>query len=114
MLLPTGSGFVPPPPPVVEEEEEPAGIDVSQFGTDRPAGLVDGTLFDLLTGVGVDPQRAVCVGTTLLSRVSEADLLAAGLATFSDEALIPVLQAGTDCGVEQAQLDAAVAAARGS
>ena len=94
-------------------DEEPPGIDVSQFGTERPGGLVDGTLFDLLTGAGVDPQQAVCTGETLLSRVSQEELLAAGLATFSDEAIEPVVAAALDCGIDQGLIDAAVAAARG-
>ena len=72
-----------------------------------------GTLFDLLTGIGVDAQQAVCTAETLLSRVSEADLIASGLATFSDESIVPVLAAGTDCGLTQDQLDEAVAVARG-
>ena len=68
----------PTPQPTPEPPPEPeGGIDVSQFGTDRPTGLIDGTLFDLLTGAGVDPQQAVCTGETLLSRTTEAELLAA-------------------------------------
>ncbi|MEM7286625.1 MAG: MMPL family transporter [Actinomycetota bacterium] len=102
-----------PTPEPDEGEEPPPGIDVSQFGTERPAGLIDGTLFDLLVGVDVDPQQAVCTAETLLSRVSESDLLASGIATFSDEAIVPVVQAGLDCGLDQAQIDAAVAVARG-
>ena len=103
----------PTPTPTPVTEEEPPGIDVSQFGTERPGGLVAGALYDLLTGVGVDAQRAVCTGETLLSRTTEADLIASGLADFTDEALVPVLAAGADCGIDDAQLEAAVAVARG-
>lgn len=104
----------PTPEPTPEPPPEPeGGIDVSQFGTDRPTGLIDGTLFDLLTGVGVDPQQAVCTGETLLSRTTEADLLASGIATFSEEAVVPVVEAGLDCGISQEQIDATLAAARG-
>jgi len=102
----------PAPTPVPEAEPDDA-IDVGQFGTERPAGLIGGTLFDLLTGAGVDPQQAVCTGETLLSRTTEADLLASGIATFSEEAVVPVVQAGLDCGIPQDQIDATLAAARG-
>ena len=66
-----------------------------------------------MTGVGIDPQSAVCTGETLLSRTTEADLLASGLATFSDESVVPVVQAALDCGVSQADIDAVLTAARG-
>jgi hypothetical protein len=108
----------PTPAPTPTPEPEPSGdgeataIDPTQFGTDRPAGLVGGILFDLLTGEGVDPQLAVCTAETLLSRTTEGDLIASGLATFSDESLVPVVAAGLDCGVTQEQIDATVATAR--
>lgn len=102
----------PEPTPVADEPADEA-IDVTTFGTDRPGGIVGGVLFDLLTGAGADPQRAVCTAETLLDRVSEGDLLASGLATFSDEALVPVVAAAGDCGIDQATLDAAIATARG-
>jgi uncharacterized protein len=110
VALPTPT---PEPTPEPEPEGDGGAIDVSQFGTDRPTGLIDGTLFDLLTGAGVDPQQAVCTGETLLSRTTEADLLASGIATFSEEAVVPVVQAGLDCGITQEQIDATLAAARG-
>lgn len=88
-------------------------IDPGTFGTARPTGIVTGTLFDLLTANGVEANKAVCTAETLLSRISEDDLLASGIATFSDEALVPVLQAALDCQVTQEQIDATVTQARG-
>ena len=70
-------------------------------------------MFDLLTGTGVDPQLAVCTVETLLSRTTEAELLGAGLATFSDEAVEPVVTAGLDCGISQEDIDATLVVARG-
>ena len=99
-----------PPDP----DAEPEVIDVSQFGTDRPTGLVDGVLWDYLTEAGGDPQAAVCTGTVLLERISADELLASGLVPdFPDEQLVPVVQAGLDCGIDQATIDAAVVIARG-
>ncbi len=103
----------PEPTPEGEDDGDDGGVDPSQFGTDRPDGLVGGTLFDLMTGAGVDPQLAVCTAETLLSRNTEEDLLAAGLASFSDEAVVPVVEAALDCGVTQEEIDATLAAARG-
>ena len=91
----------------------PGTIDLSQFGTERPAGLVDGLLYDYLTAQGVDPQAAVCTGTTLLERISQEDLIASGLAEFGDEAVAPVIEAALDCGVAQEEIDATLATARG-
>ena len=78
-----------------------------------PAGIVGPTLFGLLTGEGVEANKAVCTAEVLLSRISEADLLASGIATFSDEALVPVVQAGLDCQITQEQIDATIVTARG-
>ncbi|HSL57474.1 MAG TPA: MMPL family transporter, partial [Acidimicrobiales bacterium] len=42
-----------------EPPAEAAGpVDVSTFGNERPGGLIDGTLWDLLTGVGASDQQA--------------------------------------------------------
>lgn len=112
-LPPTPTPVPTPTPTPAPVDEEAPGIDVTQFGSDRPAGLVDGVLFDLLTGQGVDPQAAVCTGETLLSRVPEADLLAAGIASFEDAAVEPVIAAALDCGIDQATIDATLDAARG-
>jgi hypothetical protein len=93
--------------------EEPPAIDPSTYGTERPTGIVGGTLFDLLTAQGVPANQAVCTAEVLLSRVTEADLLAAGIATFSDEAVAPVVTAALDCQIPQETLDAVLNAARG-
>lgn len=96
----------------VAGEEEPA-IDPADYGTERPAGVVTGILYDLLVAQGVPANHAVCTGEVLLSRVSEADLLASGIASFTDEALVPVIAAGLDCQITQEQIDATIVAARG-
>jgi hypothetical protein len=70
-------------------------------------------LFDLLTGEGIPANQAVCTAETLLSRTTEDALLASGIATFSDESLVPVIQAGLDCGIPQEDIDATIASARG-
>jgi predicted RND superfamily exporter protein len=92
---------------------EGSGIDPGDYGTDRPDGVVAGTLYDLLLAQGVPANQAVCTAEVLLSRTTEAELLAAGIATFSDEAIAPVIVAGLDCGISQEDIDATIAAARG-
>jgi predicted RND superfamily exporter protein len=94
------------PPPTDE-------VDVSQYGTDRPTGTLEGLLFDVLTQAGADPQRAVCTATILLERFTTEELVANGLADFTDEALVPVIIAGQDCGIPDDQIDGAIAIARG-
>jgi len=99
---------VEPPPPVE--------IDVTQFGTDRPVGFLGGALFDLLTNpdVGVEPQRAVCAAETLLDRFTEEQLLNEfEVLTFTDSAVVPVVDAARDCGVDDERVDAALVIARG-
>ena len=114
MPLPTTTTTTLPPTTTVAGSV-PAGpvVDPSTFGSERPASAVGGVLFDRLTEQGVAPNVANCAVETLFSRVSEADLLAAGIATFSDEALAPAIQAATDCGIPRATTDAAIAAQRG-
>ena len=46
-------------------------IDPSTFGTERPAGLIDGMLFDKLTAQGAAPNQAVCAGTVVLERFGQ-------------------------------------------
>lgn len=88
-------------------------VDPSTYGTDRPTGAVGGILFDLLTGQGVAPNKAVCAAEVLASRISDAELIANGIVELTDEAIAPVIAAALDCGVTQAEVDATVAAARG-
>lgn len=89
---------------------EPSAVDVSSFGTEPEAGIIQSTLFEKLTAQGADPQQAVCAGSTAVAREGEAELLAKGLATFEPEALEPVIQAGLDCGIEQSVIDATIEA----
>ncbi len=100
-----------------EPEPEPEGplIDPSTFGTDRPASVVGGVLFDLLTGerVGVEPNAANCAIETLASRVTDEELLALGAATAEPAAVEPITQAALDCGIDQATIDTAIAIQRG-
>ncbi len=103
---------VPTPTPEAGEPE-PEGIDPTTFSDERPEGFIDGALFDYMTGVGVDPQSAVCTGTTLLERNTQEELIASGIATFTDEAVVPVVQAALDCGVSQDDIDATLDVARG-
>jgi hypothetical protein len=111
------------PPPVEEASAEttpattePAGplIDPSGFGTERPASLVGGILFDLLTRdeVGVAPNVANCAIETLASRVSDDELIALGAATAEPAAVVPITQAALDCGIDQESIDIAVAIQR--
>ena len=105
-----------PPTTTLDPDEEPVEIDITQFGTDRPAGFIDGALFDLLTGpdVGVEPQRAVCAATTLLERFTEDQLLNEfQVLTFTDAAVVPVVDASRDCGIPDDRIDAALTIARG-
>lgn len=92
--------------------QPPAGpaVDPSNYGTDRPADLIGGTLFDLLTAQGAAPNQAVCTGEVLLSRVTQDELISLGITEFTDEALEPVIRAATDCGIDQSTIDATVTA----
>jgi uncharacterized protein len=90
----------------------PEEIDVSSYGTEQPTGLIDGTLWLYLTQAGADPQAAVCTGSVLLDRTTEEELLASGIAEFTDESLVPVTAAAQDCGIPDDLIDAAIAIAR--
>jgi hydrophobe/amphiphile efflux-3 (HAE3) family protein len=80
-------------------------INPDDFGTDRPDGLIGGTIFDLAMTVGVPANQAVCTSEVLLSRFTEDQLLALGIASFTPEAIEPVVQAALDCGIEQPVID---------
>jgi hypothetical protein len=79
---------------------------------ERPIGLVAGVFYDTLTGVGVSPGVARCAADNLIATTSEADLLAKGIAAVPRPAEVNALldTAAKQCGVTQAQLDAAAAA----
>jgi uncharacterized protein len=91
----------------------PLPTPVTDGGSERPAGLVGGGVYDLYVGVGVDPAVARCTADTLLSVTPEADLLALGIATGAPEAAALVEQAALACGVTPEQNDAAAAVGPG-
>jgi uncharacterized protein len=107
--------FSPQELPVATPDEAPAAdeggeqIPVSDYPTDRPAGLVEGTVFDSLTAQGADPQAANCTHDRLLAGTSESELLAlAG----SDQATLfeLVADAARSCEVPEDVIAAAVEA----
>ena len=110
----TVAGEAPEEPTESAEPEGPL-VDPSTFGEERPATLVGGVLFDLLTGadVGVAPNVANCAIETLATRISDDELLALGAATAEPEAAEPISQAALDCGITQNQIDRALAIQRG-
>jgi uncharacterized protein len=91
----------------------PLPTPVTDGGTERPAGLVGGGVYDLYVGVGVDPAIARCTADTLLAVTPEADLLALGIATGAPEAAALVEQAALACGVTPEQNAAAAASGPG-
>jgi hypothetical protein len=104
--LPTTTTTTAPP-------EDEGAIDPASYGTEPSPGLVTETLFRLLTAQGAAPNEAVCTGDVLVSRVSEQELLALGIADFAPAAVEPVVEAAQDCGIEQSVIDATVAAGLG-
>ncbi len=92
---------------------ETAAVDPTTFGTVPEDALIQSTLFPLLVAQGATEQQAVCAGSTAVERVGEQQLLALGLASFEPEALDPVIQAGLDCGIDQATIDATIDAGLG-
>jgi predicted RND superfamily exporter protein len=111
----TTTTIAPPPPDPDAEPADPDApvVDPGGFGTDRPTGLVGGILFDALVDQNVAPNVANCTVETLLSRVSEEELLALGIAAFTEEAVAPVIQAAQDCGIDDETIDATLAAVSG-
>lgn len=106
--LPTTTTTAAPATTVVEGGS--TDIDPASFGTDRPADPLTGLLFDALVAQGAAPNQAVCTAETLLTRTTTGDLVAQGIAEFTDEALAPVIQAAQDCGIDQSVIDDTVAA----
>jgi hypothetical protein len=107
------SDYVAVPLPTPEPTPTPEPIDLSQFGTERPEGLIGGLLYDILVGAGTDPQQAVCTAETLATQFTDEELIASGLGDFGDEALVPVIDAAHECGIDDETLEAAIALARG-
>ncbi len=80
---------------------------------ERPIGLIGGVFYDTLVGVGTDPGISRCAADDLLATTSEPDLIALGIANVPRLAEVDALLDASAklCGVTQAQLDAAAAAA---
>ncbi len=112
VAIPTTTTEPPPPTTTADPTAPPEVIDASTFSADRPEGLIDGVLWDYLTEAGADPQAATCTGTILLERFTQDELIANDLTSFSDEALVPVVDAARDCGVPDEQIDGAIEIAR--
>jgi len=58
-------------------------------------------------------NQGVCAAEVLVSRVSDAALIEAGIVERTDAAVAPVVAAALDCGISQEVVDATLAAARG-
>ncbi|HEU5084349.1 MAG TPA: MMPL family transporter [Acidimicrobiales bacterium] len=86
-----------------------AGISLDDYPDARPDGLVQGTVFDLLTAQGADPRAANCTHEQLLAGTPEPEVLA--LAGSDQAALFDLVsEAAATCTVPQDVIDAAVAA----
>lgn len=108
---PSSTTTTSPPPRPTPTTSPPAPVDPSTFGTERPTGLVTGVMFDLLITQGISAQQAVCTTSVLTSRISEGDLITAGIVDLDPDALAPVKRAALDCGIPRARLDKALVAA---
>lgn len=99
--LPTTTTTAPP--------EASGEIMLDDYPDTRPEGLVQSTVFDLLTAQGADPQAANCTHDQLLAATPESELLA--LAGSDQDTLFGlVAEAASACTVPQDVIDAAVAA----
>ena len=97
------------PPTTVPGDTVPDGpvINPDDFGTDRPAGLVGGILFDALTAEGVAPNVVNCALESVPGGIENVDT---GAVLAGDAAAAaPVVQAALDCGIEQATVDSVLA-----
>ena len=101
------------PPSTVPGDTVPEGpkIDPNDFGTERPTSPVGGIVFDNLIAQGVPPNQANCAIESVEGGIDNVD--AAAVLAGDDEAAAPVVQAGLDCGIDQATIDATIAAIRG-
>ncbi len=107
---------VPPstvPGDTVAGDTMPGGpaIDPADFGTERPASPVGGILFDRLTGLGVPPNQANCAIESVAGGIDNID--AGAVLAGDDAAAQPVIDAALACGIDQATVDATLAAIRG-
>ncbi len=89
--------------------EVPDEISLDDYSDAVPDGLVQSTVFNLLTAQGADARAANCTHEQLLAQTPESELLA--LAGGDQEALFGlVADAAATCTVPQDVIDAAVAA----
>ena len=108
--LPTTTTTTTIPPTTVPGDTVPEGPanNPDDFGTDRPTGLVGGILFDSLTAEGVAPNAANCAIESVPGGIENIDT---GAVLAGDAAAAaPVVQAALDCGIDQATVDAVLAA----
>jgi hypothetical protein len=100
-------------PTTVPGDTVPEGpvINPDDFGTDRPAGLVEGILFDAFLAQGVPPNQANCAIESVAGGIENVDTGA--VLGGDDAAAQPVVQASLDCGVSQDDVDAILTALRG-
>ncbi|MDJ0770133.1 MAG: MMPL family transporter [Ilumatobacter sp.] len=114
-----GEGEEPPPSTestAAPETTEPAGpaIDPAGFPDTAPETTFGPALHDLLTAEGVAGNAAHCTIVTAFERFEGGEAALVPLLLASDPAALDVvIQAGTDCGVDRTQLDAAIAAGTG-
>ena len=86
-------------------------FDPNDYGTERPAGLIGGVLFDELTGQGVPPNQANCAIENVPGGVENVD--AGAVLAGDDAAAEPVVQAALACGIEQSVIDDTLDSLRG-
>jgi hydrophobe/amphiphile efflux-3 (HAE3) family protein len=101
------------PPSTVPGDTVPEGpvIDPNDFGTERPTSPVGGIVFDNLIELGVPANQANCAIESVEGGIDNVD--AGAVLAGDDAAAAPVVQAGLDCGIDQATIDATIAAIRG-
>jgi len=101
------------PPTTVPGDTVPDGpkYDPNDFGTERPSSPVGGIVFDNLIAQGVPPNQANCAIESVEGGIDNID--AGAVLAGDDAAAAPVVQAGLDCGIDQATIDATIAAIRG-
>ena len=87
--------------------EVPDEISLDDYSADLPEGLVQSTVFNLLTAQGADPRAANCTHEVLLAGTPESELLS--LAGTDQDALFAlVAQAAETCTVPADVIQAAV------
>ena len=111
--LPTTTTTTTIPPTTVPGDTVPGGpvTNPDDFSSDRPVDAVAGILFDTLIGQGVPPNQANCTIESIPGGIGSVDTGA--VLRGDDAAAAPVIQAALDCSIEQATVDATLAALRG-